>query len=68
MKDGASCAAEMERVTRWSGTTSSAERTATKARNTALWCISAAIGAIEMGVYPYTATEIKCVCCADMVS
>ena len=30
MKDGASCAAEMERVTRWSGTTSSAERTATK--------------------------------------
>lgn len=60
--------AEMAQVTRWSGTTSSAAHTETKARNTALWCISAAIGAIEMGIYPYTATEIKCVCCADMVS
>lgn len=68
MKDGVSCAAEMAQVTRWSGTISSAVRTETRARNTALWCISAATGAIEMGVYPYTATEIKCVCCADMVS
>lgn len=68
MKDGVSCAAEMAQVTRWSGTTSSAVRTETRARNTALWCISAAICAIEMGVYPYTATGIKCVCCADVVS
>lgn len=68
MKDGVSCAAEMAQVTRWSGTISSAARTETRARNTALWCISAAIGAIEMGAYPYTATEIKCVCYADMVS
>lgn len=68
MKDGVSCAAEMAQVTRWSGTISSAVRTETRARNTALWCISAAIGAIGMVVYPYTATGIKCVCCADMVS
>ena len=68
MKDGVSCAAEMAQVTRWSGTISSAVRTETRARNTALWCISAANDATEMGVYPYTATEIKCVCCADMVS
>jgi hypothetical protein len=58
----------MAQVIRWSGTTSSAAHIETKARNTALWWISAAIGAIEMGVYPYTATEIKCVCYADMVS
>jgi hypothetical protein len=58
----------MAQVTRWSGTISSEARTATKARNTALWLISAVIGAIEMGAYPYTATEIKCACCADMVS
>lgn len=68
MKDGVFCAAEMAQVTRWSGTTYSAVRTETKARNTVLWWISAAIGAIGMGVYPYTATGIKCVCCADMVS
>lgn len=66
--DGVFSVAEMAQVTRWSGTISSGGHTETKARNTALWCISAATGAIEMGVYPYTATEIKCVCCADMVS
>lgn len=68
MRDDAFCVGETGRRIRWTGTTSLAGRTATRARNTALWCISAAIGAIEMGVYPYTATEIKCVCYADMVS
>jgi hypothetical protein len=58
----------MAQVTRWSGTTSSEARTATKARNTALWWISAAISATGTVGTLYTATEIKCVCCADMVN
>ena len=68
MKDGVSSAAEMAQLTRWSGTTSSAGRTETRARNTALWCISAAISATGTVGTLYTATEIKCVCCADMAS
>lgn len=60
--------AEMAQVTRWSGTTSSVGHTETKARNTALWCISAAISATGTVGTLYTATEIKCACCADMVS
>jgi hypothetical protein len=58
----------MAQMTRWSGTTSSVGHTETKARNTALWCISAAISATGTVGTLYTATEIKCVCCADMVS
>ena len=68
MKDGVSCAAEMAQVTHWSGTTSSAVHTETKARNTALWCISVENDVIETAGTLYTATEIKCACCADMVS
>jgi hypothetical protein len=68
MKDGVSCAAEMVQVTRWSGTTSSAVRTETRARNTALWCISAANDATGTVETLYTETGIKCVCFADTVS
>lgn len=60
--------AEMAQVTRWSGTTSSAAHTETKARNTALWCISAAISATGTVGTLYTATEIKCDYCADTAS
>jgi hypothetical protein len=58
----------MAQVIRWSGTTSSAAHIETKARNTALWWISAAISATGTVGTLYTATEIKCVCCADMAS
>ena len=61
MKDGVSCAAEMAQVTRWSGTISSA-------RNTALWCISAANDATGTVETLYTETGIKCVCFADTAS
>ena len=65
MIDGVLSAAGMAHVTRLSGTTSSEARTATKARNTALWCISAAISATGTAGTLYTATGIKCDYCAD---
>lgn len=68
MRDDAFCAGETGRRTRWSGTTSSAVRTETRARNTALWCISAANDATGTVETLYTETGIKCVCFADTVS
>lgn len=68
MRDDAFCAGETGRRIRWSGTISSAVRTETRARNTALWCISAANDATGTVETLYTETGIKCVCFADTAS
>lgn len=68
MRDDAFYVGETGRRIRWSGTISSAVRTETRARNTALWCISAANDATGTVETLYTETGIKCVCFADTAS
>ena len=68
MNAGVYCEAEMAEVTRWCGSLSSAVRSETRARNTALWCISAANDATGTVETLYTETGIKCVCFADTAS
>jgi hypothetical protein len=68
MRDDAFYVGETGRRIRWTCTTSSAAHTGKRARNTALWCISAANDATGTVETLYTETGIKCVCFADTAS